>query len=139
MTSTDRAEPDDHEAPETTSALEWLVAGLGALLVIFTVGYMVHFALTRPEGPPVVVLEVTGVARAGAGYLVSFKATNTGHSTGAGVVVTGELSRGGEAIEESEMTLDYLPQDSERQGGLFFTEDPAAYELVLRAQGYAEP
>ena len=37
------------------------------------------------------------------------------------------------------MTLDYLPQDSERRGGLFFTEDPAAYELVLRAQGYAEP
>jgi uncharacterized protein (TIGR02588 family) len=139
MTSADRAERDGHETPETTSALEWVVAGIGALLVMFAVGYMVHFAMTRPEGPPAVVLEVTAVSRTSAGYLVRFKATNTGHSTGAGIVVTGELSRDGEAVEESEMTLDYLPQDSERQGGLFFTEDPAAHELVLRAQGYAEP
>ncbi len=139
MTPTDKDDRDDHEAPETTSPLEWLVAGIGALLVVFAVGYMVQFAITRPDGPPVVGLEVTGVTHAGAGYLVTFKATNTGRSTGAGVVVTGELSSGGERVEASEMTLDYLPQDSERQGGLFFTEDPAAHELVLRAQGYAEP
>jgi uncharacterized protein (TIGR02588 family) len=139
MTPKNRDGHDDREAPETTSPLEWLVAGIGALLVIFAVGYMVHFALTRPEGPPAVELEVTGVARTGAGYLVSFKATNTGHSTGAGIVVTGALSSEGETVEESEMTLDYLPQDSERQGGLFFTEDPAGHELVLRAQGYGEP
>ncbi|WP_300573406.1 TIGR02588 family protein [Phenylobacterium sp.] len=139
MRSRDRDDGDDHEAAETTSPLEWLVAGVGALLVVFTVGYMVQFALTRPEGPPAVVLEVTGVSRASTGYLVSFTATNTGLSTGAGIVVTGELSSGGARIEASEMTLDYLPQDSERQGGLFFTQDPAAHELVLRAQGYAEP
>jgi uncharacterized protein (TIGR02588 family) len=139
MTPNDKHEREDHDAPETTSPLEWLVAGIGALLVIFAVGYMVHFALTRPDGPPAVVLEVTGVSPAGAGYLVRFKASNTGRSTAAGVVVTGELSSGGERVEESEMTLDYLPQESERQGGLFFTEDPDAHELVLRAQGYAEP
>lgn len=139
MTPTDKDGGNDQEAPETTSPLEWLVAGIGALLVVFAVGYMVQFALTRPDGPPAIELEVTGVSRAGAGYLVTFKATNTGRSTGAGVLVTGELSSGGERVEASEMTLDYLPQESERQGGLFFTEDPAAHELVLRAQGYAEP
>lgn len=139
MTPTDKDKRDAKEAPEITSPLEWLVAGIGALLVVFAVGYMVQFAMTRPDGPPAVELEVTGVTRAGTGYLVTFAATNIGHSTGAGILVTGELTSGGARVEASEVTLDYLPQESERQGGLFFTEDPAAHDLVLRAQGYAVP
>ncbi|MDP1618658.1 hypothetical protein [Phenylobacterium sp.] len=139
MTSTDRNGRGRREALEATSPLEWLVAALGALLVLFAVGSMAYFAMNHPEGPPQVSLEVTEIRSSGEGYLVSFEAKNTGRSTAAGIVVTGTLTSGGEPIEESEVTLDYLPQDSERRGGLFFREDPAAHDLDLRAQGYSKP
>ncbi|MDO8411794.1 MAG: hypothetical protein Q7S93_17205 [Phenylobacterium sp.] len=139
MSASNRDDGGARKAPETTSALEWLVAALGGLLVLFAVGYMVQFAVTHPEGPPEVRLEVTSIAPSGEGYLVSFKATNTGRSTGAGLIIEGALTLGGETMETSEATIDFLPQESERLGGLFFTENPADHEMELRALGYAEP
>ena len=41
--------------------------------------------------------------------------------------------------EASEVTLDYLPPRSDREGGLFFAHDPRAGDLQLRAKGFARP
>jgi uncharacterized protein (TIGR02588 family) len=35
--------------------------------------------------------------------------------------------------------LDYVPPRSSREGGLWFSRDPRAGRLTLRATGYAEP
>jgi uncharacterized protein (TIGR02588 family) len=64
---------------------------------------------------------------------------NLSPSTAAVVEVEGVLSRDGREVATSSMTLDYVPGHSERQGGLFFAQDPGAYDLELRALGYAEP
>jgi uncharacterized protein (TIGR02588 family) len=73
------------------------------------------------------------------GYLVQFHAVNQGGSTAAGVVIGGELRRDAETIESSHTTLNYLPANSERGGGLFFTHDPRQFDLQMRALGYEEP
>ncbi|MDP2213449.1 hypothetical protein [Phenylobacterium sp.] len=100
---------------------------------------MVMFAVTTPERPPAVTLSVTSVTTTPGGYLVSFRAANAGGETAAGLQVSGELRQGETLIETSDMTIDYLPQRSERRGGLFFSANPADHQLSLRAHGYSEP
>lgn len=46
---------------------------------------------------------------------------------------------GGSGREHGEATLDYVPQHSEREGGLLFLNDPARHERQLRVKGYVEP
>jgi uncharacterized protein (TIGR02588 family) len=41
--------------------------------------------------------------------------------------------------QTSSVILDYIPGRSAREGGLFFTQDPQAENLVLRASGFANP
>lgn len=55
------------------------------------------------------------------------------------LTIEGQLNRGGSTVETSEILLDYLPSSSSRRGGLYFRNDPADYELVLRASGYRDP
>lgn len=125
-------------ALETTTPLEWLIAAFGGLVVAAALIYLALFAAMEPARTPQVELSVTEVAETPAGYLVTFKAANAG-ATAAGLQVTGELRRGETVVETSEITLDYLPQHSERRGGLFFSADPADHQLSLRAHGYSEP
>ncbi len=73
------------------------------------------------------------------GYLVEFLAINQGETTAKGLIIEGQLTEGGQEVEKSETTLDYIPARSEREGGLFFTENPEQFEMQLRALGYEEP
>ncbi|MDP1875886.1 hypothetical protein [Phenylobacterium sp.] len=126
-------------ALESTSPLEWLIAALGGLLVAAALVYMVVFAIMEPERPPAVTLSVNAISTTPGGYLVSFTAANAGGATAAGLQVSGELLQGEAVVETSTSTIDYLPQHSERRGGLFFSANPADHELSLRAHGYSEP
>jgi uncharacterized protein (TIGR02588 family) len=62
-----------------------------------------------------------------------------GGQAAAEVLVEGELAGEAGPHETSEATIDYLPPDSEREGGLFFGRDPSRHELRLRAKGYVDP
>ena len=73
-------------------------------------------------------------------YLVQFRAFNQGGSAAA----RADDRRGAHqvrtaATETSEAVLDYVPARSSREGGLWFSGDPRAGQLTLRATGYAEP
>ncbi|MBM3604943.1 MAG: hypothetical protein FJX25_09340 [Alphaproteobacteria bacterium] len=129
----------DPKLPEATSRLEWLVAAMGALLILGTIGYMIAHGLRHPEAPPDVTVTQTSGAVLSDGFLVEFSALNEGNATAANVTVSGALIQDGEVVEESETTLDYLPEQAHRTGGLFFTNDPASYEVQLRAEGYIAP
>jgi uncharacterized protein (TIGR02588 family) len=140
--SDDRAQGASNGAQpalESTSPLEWAIAGLSGLLLAATLAYMVIFAVRAPETPPAVTLSVTSVTTTPGGYLVVFQADNAGGAAAAGLQVSGELRDGETVVETSQMTIDYLPQQSERSGGLFFTRDPEDLTLSLRAEGYSEP
>jgi uncharacterized protein (TIGR02588 family) len=134
------AAPADARAPEhPVPLLEWMIAGMGALLVAAAIAYLVHQAIWRDETPPDVRLAVERVVRLQEGYLVEFRATNRGAQAAQELVVEGRLARPGGVAETAEATFDYLPPDSYREGGLFFTGDPRRGELRLRTKGYARP
>lgn len=132
-------------APEIPIA-EWIASGLGFLLVAGTVGYMAHAAVTKEDRPPDIRVEITSVERVGQGYLARFRAMNHGDLAANDVHILGQHREGGDAgagaggvVEESDATLDFLPAQCEKSGGLFFTREPVRERLSVRAAGYQEP
>lgn len=118
---------------------EWVVAGVGALLVTATIGYLIVQALWRDEVPPDVQVIALRVLALEHNHLVEFRAVNQGGEPAAELLIEGELIGPDGPVETAEATLDYLPPASHRDGGLFFSRDPGAFELRLRAKGYARP
>lgn len=121
------------------AAWEWVAAAVGLVLVLGTAGYLVWDAAGSERAGPEVALEAVAVAPAGDSYRVEFRARNRGGRTAAQVLLEGSLRQDGVTVETSRAVLDYLPARSEQTGGLFFSRDPAGYELVLRALGYQDP
>jgi uncharacterized protein (TIGR02588 family) len=131
--------PEGGTEPRQIPLLEWLIAGLGALLVAGTIGYLAFQALWRDQSPPDVRIVALRVVALEHHHLVEFRAVNQGGSPAAQLLVEGELVGPEGPVETAEATLDYLPPGSYREGGLFFRRDPRELELRLRAKGYAEP
>jgi uncharacterized protein (TIGR02588 family) len=132
-------EERDAEAKRPIPVTEWIVAGLGAVLVAGTVGWLVWLATTRDETPPDVRVVVGQVVELRSGWLVTFRAVNAGGQAAAELLVEGELAGPDGPVETSEATIDYLPPRSEREGGLFFSRDPRQHDVRLRAEGYVQP
>lgn len=133
-----REEENAEETPKRTSVLEYLVAALGLVFVLGVVGFMTYRALSDGNQPPDVSLKVVQVTRSSGGYHVAIEAQNTGDETAAELGVEGTVERPGQEPETSETTFDFVPPDSVREGGLFFSEDPRG-ALTLRVLGYREP
>ena len=123
-----------------TSPLEWAAAILGGLIALALLGLIGWDAVVGPgRAPPALVVQPERVTRNAGGYVVQFVARNRADDTAAGVHVEGVLEQGGAPIETSQTTIDYVPGNGRRRGGLVFTRDPAAYRLELRATGYQQP
>ena len=119
--------------------LEWIVGGLGAVLVSGAIAFLVYHALTRDRTPPDVSVVAERVLELENGYLVQFRALNRGGSAAAQLMIEGEVAGPDGSTEVSEAVLDYVPARSGREGGLWFSGDPRAGQLTLRAKGYADP
>ena len=125
---------------QTPSRAEWLVAGLGGVLVGFAVVFLLVQAFTSVnQKPPDLTLQAGVPQQVQTGYYVPVRIQNLGDETAADIVIEGALLRGNAAAETSEFTLDYAPAHSEREGGLFFSRDPRGFGLELRAKGFQEP
>lgn len=130
---------ETENAPKQPSALEWLTAALGALLIVSVLGFTVYRSATKESDPPIFSFEATSIKPSGDKFLVTFKIKNIGDETAAQVLVEGELKRADEMIETSSATITYAPSHSEREGGLVFTENPQNHSLVFKAKGYEKP
>ena len=103
-----------------TSPLEWTAAAFGAVVLALIVGYLVHDGLTGEGAPPSITVERLATITQPGGHLVTIEVRNDGDETAAGLTVRGGLYDGDRLVEESETTIDYVPQGSKRNGGLFF-------------------
>jgi uncharacterized protein (TIGR02588 family) len=139
MAGKSRSKERDFRPGAATSKWEWVAAAVGLVLVLGAVGFIVYNALTAEPSVPAVTVEHVGTERSAGGYVVKFRARNSGPSTAASLTISGTLHDGSTEIEKSEVTLDYLPPRGERQGGLIFQTDPSEHELRLTAQGYVDP
>lgn len=124
-------------APARTPVLEWIVAGLGLLLVLTVLGVLVSEVAAGPDSPAEIEVRVVSVQPSGARWRVAVEATNSGDAAAAQVGIVGELA--GDPSETAEAVLDYLPGGGERPATLVFDGDPRGRPLTLRAVGWIEP
>ncbi len=124
---------------ESPPALEWLIAAVGLILVAGTIGFLIYQAATDKNTPPDLSVQTEAVVKTENGYLVKFSIYNKGDDNAADVIVEGKITRGGEDLETSSVTIDYAPSNSKREGGLFFTGNPNESEFKIRALGYKKP
>ena len=130
------AEPQKHTG---TSPWEWAAAALGAAVIAFAICYMVWYGLTRSDGPPVLVVERQEIEQVGNLYLLQIVVRNEGHSSAAAVPIEGSLLEGDKVLETSEVTIDFVPENSEQRIYLQFTRDPKRFTLEVRALGSSPP
>jgi uncharacterized protein (TIGR02588 family) len=129
----------DQEKLDDAPLWMWSIGLLGLVLVLGSIGFMLYEAAAGDSSPPDVMVDVQEILPIQNGFLVEFRVINEGGRTAAGLIVEGELRDGTEIVEASDTTIEYVPSHSEREGGLFFTQDPRQYELQLRATGYETP
>jgi uncharacterized protein (TIGR02588 family) len=134
-----RSASQKQQEKEAIPILEWIVAGIGLLLVAGVIGFLIYEAFTGSRLPPDVKLSVDSVVQTGNGFLVRITAVNQGGITAEGVIIEGELRGDAQHAEQSRTTIDYLPPRSQKKAGLFFTQDPRQFELHVRPLGYEEP
>ncbi len=124
---------------ERTSFLEWTMAAIGLIVVVFSIGYISYQSIVKDNKPPDLVVEVDSISKQTSGYLVEFRVENKGDETAANVVVEGAIKNGGEDVEKKSTTINYVASGSEQKAGLFFTENPEKYQLEIKAIGYENP
>jgi len=122
-----------------TAALETIFAGLGAILAAGTIGIILWKGVTDTSGKPAVEARVTRVEAQGSVYLAEIEVFNSGDAAAAGLEVEGALERDGVTLETATTTFDYLPSQSRRQGGLYFSEDPGSGTLTVVPKSYTTP
>ena len=125
--------------PSKMPLWEKALAAIGLALLVAILAFLVYRGVAGPDSPPEITTRPLNVTAQREGYLVRVEVRNSGGSTAAQVKVSGVLRRGSEEVETREATLDYVPQGSRRELGLFFTQDPRQFELEVYPEGYAEP
>ncbi|MBZ0296877.1 MAG: hypothetical protein K8L99_30225 [Anaerolineae bacterium] len=128
------------QEPSKIPASEWAIATLGFILVCGTVLYLIAQALSGTESPPIIQSIVEEVEQISENqFLVTIKVNNQGSHTAKSLLLSGTLFDGETEIESSEVTFDYVPSSSSRQGGLYFSHNPDDFRLELHAVGYQTP
>jgi uncharacterized protein (TIGR02588 family) len=139
MLAPSRSASQKQQEKDAIPIWEWIVAGLGLVLVAGMIGFLLYEAFSGDRLPPDVKLSVDSVVQTRNGFLVRIIALNEGGMTAEGVIIEGELRNGTESLERSRTTIDYLPPRSEKRAGLFFTRDPRRFNVQVRPLGYEEP
>ncbi|MCT7378450.1 TIGR02588 family protein [Chelativorans salis] len=129
----------DESRSKKPHALEWVVGGLSALVVLAIVGFILYHALNTAAMKPELRVLVEQVEATDNGFRVDFRAVNGSDVTAAGVEIEGRIERDAQTIETSGVTIDYIPAHSGQRGGLLFSRDPSRYRLRLVAKGYTDP
>jgi uncharacterized protein (TIGR02588 family) len=120
------------------NALEWTVFGVGLLLVMATLGYLVREAVTTGSTPPVLVVELGTPRQVRESFQVPVTVVNRGDRVAEDVSVTIILVAGTQR-EEAVLIIPFLPHESSRQGWVAFRGDPKDGNLQVGPVAYAAP
>lgn len=88
MTDEDK---DNDPRTGTTSAGEWVLGTIGALVVAALMTLFIHQALVR-DGPPRLEVTVLEIHHTDAGFVASVMVENTGDQTAQNAHLTGEVT-----------------------------------------------
>lgn len=134
---------DSSERRVTAPFWEKVIGGLGLLLVLLILGYLLIEALS-PQSPPDILVERKAVTRQAQGFLVEIRATNVGDRAAASVVVEATLQTPNAApdagpVESGEVTFSFVPAGSSRPAGIVFTHNPEEYEIAFQVKSFVIP
>ncbi len=132
------ASQEDRVSETKTPALEWIASALGLILVVGSLGLILYDAFDQ-DTLPRLEARAGPVISVNSRHLVQVTVWNRGGSTAAMVNIQGVLRRGTKTIETAATTFDYVPAHSSTEGGMFFTHNPRAYQLQLKANAYMDP
>ncbi|MDX0489556.1 TIGR02588 family protein [Sinorhizobium medicae] len=139
MQENSRSKGEETMRKPGTSVTEWIVAGVSCIALLAVLGYLILDGLSGNNGAADIIVRPAEVTAMNDGYVVEFAADNRAGKSVASVEIKGELHDGQEMVEESSVTIDYIPQKSGRKGALIFRNDPEDYDLRIFASGYSEP
>lgn len=138
--ATPRDDNDDHQRDAPAPPLsEWITALIGLVLVAGCIGYLGWHGLAVERTPPDPVVQVGATQQLGERWHVPLRAHNRGRETAAALVLEGELKEGDKVVETAETEFQYLPGESSREAGLYFSRDPAGLRLEIRVKSYQKP
>jgi len=120
-------------------AWEWVVALVGLILIVCVVGALVWEGMTGSRNPPLIELRVKKTVPHGSGELVLIEVYNRGGEVASDLKVRGSLRTGINVLEAREITIDFVPRDSSKVVGLFFSKPTAGHDLELEPIGFVEP
>ena len=120
------------------NALEWTVFGLGLVLLMAMLGYLVREAVTTGSRPPELAVHL-GVPRpVTEGFQVPVTVVNRGDRVAEAVTVTITLAAKA-AREDAVLSIAFLPRQSRREGWVTFRGDPRDGNLQVGPVGYVSP
>ena len=120
-------------------AWEWMVALVGLILIVFVVGALIWEGVRGLRNPPLIELRVKKTVPQGSGELVLIEVYNRGDEVASDLKVRGSLRAGTNVLEAREITIDFVPRDSRKVVGLFFTQPTAGHDLKLEPIGFVAP
>lgn len=123
------AKPRGEEKPPV---LEWIMGGLGLLIVLGVLGVILSEAFAARD-PAAIQARLVEARPSATGWLAEIEVENTGDETAAQVEIEGRLG-----AETASATLDYVPAGGRERLALGFDADPRA-GLELRTRGFTEP
>lgn len=118
---------------------ELITSIIGLIIFLFVFIYMLKEALLSNNTSPDIVIEKGMITEHSSSYVVEITVFNNGNSTAEGLEIEGSLYSNNVLIESSKTTFDYVPKQSQRKGGLIFTNNPEENKIVFRASGFEEP
>ena len=130
---------DSSSGGDHISRWEWVTAITGLLLVLGAIGVMLWEGVARDDLPPAFDMQVDSTFTRADGFHVLFRAHNNGDVTAAEVRVRALLMRGDSAVQQEDVTFDYLPPRSTRRGAIIFPSRPPGTTIELRPLGYHQP
>jgi uncharacterized protein (TIGR02588 family) len=126
------------EAP-VTPLWEKLVGVAGFILLCIAIGVLANNVISGDESPPLITFENIEIATDVNGFRVDVEVVNSGGTSVSDLEIEGHVRRGDGSTEISSLRFDYLPAQSRRAGGLFFTTDPGNGNIELRPKSFIEP
>ena len=121
-----------------TPLLEWIAGIVGLLTVAGSVGFMIRQGLQDKAPYPQLAFEIVEVRPQADAFLVEVLVRNRGAATAQDARISGRLETPA-GPQVSEAVIDFIPADSSRRAGLYFTADPRRHSLTVRAEGYQRP
>jgi uncharacterized protein (TIGR02588 family) len=122
-----------------TPFLEWLLGGVGVVLLLSCITFLMYEGITSNEQPGAITASVKEILSAGDAYVVTFELHNAGSQTLSNVHLTARLTDGEREVERVQTVIDYLPGRSQQEGGFYFKHDPRNLHVEITPEGYQKP